>query len=47
MRRQRHLFQIKEQEKKKKQNPEKVTNETEKNNLPDKEFKAISNKNAN
>ena len=37
MRRQRNLFQMKEQEK----TPEKTTNETEINNLPDKEFKAL------
>ena len=37
MRTQRNLFQMKEQEK----NPDKTTNETEINNLPDKEFKAL------
>ena len=36
MRRQRNLFQLKEQEK----TPEKTTTETE--NLPDKEFKALA-----
>ena len=37
MRRQRNLFQLKEQEK----TPDKTTNKTEINNLPDKEFKAL------
>ena len=37
MRRQRNLFQLTEQEK----TPEKTTNETEMNNLPDKEFKVL------
>ena len=37
MKRQRNHFQLKEQEK----NPEKINNESEINNLPDKEFKIL------
>lgn len=43
MRIQKNLFQVKEEEKQ----PEKSTNETNINNLPDKESEAISNKTAN